>query len=72
MLIVSDGYSIDSTIYPSREKAREALIKAYEKLTPDKWIEDFEVMSYLDDDSAILYANGEDVYVWSIQAIPEK
>lgn len=29
-------------------------------------------MSYLDDDFAILYANGENVYVWNIQAIPEK
>lgn len=72
MLIVSDGYSIDSTIYPSRENAREALIKAYEKLTPNEWNEDFKDMSYLDDDFAILYANGENVYVWNIQAIPEK
>ena len=30
------------------------------------------IMSYLDDDFAILYANGENVYVWNIQAIPEK
>ena len=72
MLIASDGYSIDSTIYASRENAREALIKAYEKLTPNEWNEDFKDMSYLDDDFAILYANGENVYVWNIQAIPEK
>lgn len=72
MLIGTDGYSIDSTIYASRENAREALIKAYEKLTPNEWNEDFKDMSYLDDDFAILYANGENVYVWNIQAIPEK
>lgn len=72
MLIVSDGYSINSTIYPSREKAREALIKDYEARTPDKWIEDCEDISCIADDSAILYANGENVYVWNIQAIPEK
>ena len=54
------------------ENAREALIKAYEKLTPNEWNEDFKDMSYLDDDFAILYANGENVYVWNIQAIPEK
>lgn len=72
MLIASDGYSIDSTIYPSREKAREALAKAYKILTPGEWIEDFEDMSYLNDDSAILYANGENVYVWDIRIIPEK
>lgn len=71
MLIGTDGYSIDSTIYPSREKAREALIKAYRMRTPDEWNEDFKDMSYLDDDSAILYANGENVYVWDIQVIPE-
>lgn len=72
MLIGTDGYSIDSIIYASRENAREALIKAYEKLTPNEWNEDFKDMSYLDDDFAILYANGENVYVWNIQAIPEK
>lgn len=71
MLIGTDGYSIDSTIYPSREKAREALIKAYRMRTPDEWNEDFKDMSYLDDDSAIMYANGENVYVWDIQVIPE-
>ena len=72
MLIVSDGYSINSTVYPSREKAREALIKDYEARTPDKWIEDCEDISCIADDSAILYANYENVYVWDIQAIPEK
>lgn len=72
ILIASDGYSIDSTIYPSREKAREALTRAYRMLIPGEWNEDFKDMSYLDDDSAILYANGENVYVWNISVIPEK
>lgn len=69
LLISSDGYSIESTIYDSFDEAYKAMEKAYKELTPENNDESSEEMSYLSDTSAMLYANGENVYVWNIRKI---
>lgn len=40
--------------------------KQYSEHLPEEWIDDFEDMSYCGDDEAVLYNNGEDVYLWQI------
>lgn len=70
LLISTDGYGIEYTPYPSMDEAKTAMDIAYQSLTPNDWDEDFKEMSYVSDEDAILYANGENVYVWTIAQIP--
>lgn len=70
LLISTDGYGIEYTPYPSMDEAKIAMDIAYQSLTPNDWDEDFKEMSYVSDEDAILYANGENVYVWTIAQIP--
>lgn len=72
ILSFTDGYSITNTLYNSCEDARAAMQKQYEERTPEEFDEDFEDMSGCYEDSAILYTNGEDVFVWSIFVLPEE
>lgn len=66
LLIATDGYSIDTEKYKTKEAAIESMKKAYNILHPDEKNEEWEDMNWVSDDDAILYANGESVYVWSI------
>lgn len=70
LLIFSDGESISYELFNSKQKALKTMQDEYEKSCPseDDWDEDFKGMSYLCDDSAILYT-GEDVYVWQIATL---
>ena len=72
ILSFTDGYSITNTLYDSCEEARFAMKEQYEEKLPEEFVEDFEDMSGCYEDSAILYKNGEDVFVWSIFVIPEE
>lgn len=69
LLIATDGYSIDYTQYDTMEVAQEAMRTAYAKLTPEENDESSEEMSYLGETDATLYANGENVYVWTIATV---
>lgn len=66
LLVTTDGYRIDYTRYPSLDAAKAAMEEAYEQSKPSEWGEEWEDMSYLSDEGAILYTNGENVYVWTI------
>lgn len=72
ILSKTDGYSISHLFFDSLEAAKIAMDKQYAELTPDEWDDDWEDRSYCGDNSAILYDNGEDVYVWQIATIPEE
>lgn len=65
-LVATDGYEIERTTYPDKESAQQAMQKAYalhNHNTPgDTWDND----SQLNDDSAILFDRGDNVYLWSI------
>ena len=69
LLIGTDGYSIDTTPYLSLEKAHEAMKKAYNHFCPKDNGEEWEESSYINDTDAILYANGDKVYVWNIYPV---
>lgn len=71
MLVSTDGYSIENTIYSSYEEAKSAMEKAYDEVTPDDWNEMWQQDSYLAENNAILYANGENVFVWQIVDLNE-
>ena len=66
LLIETDGYSIDVTEFDSKEDAIKAMKKRYTDLTPADNDESSAEMSYIEDTNAILYQNGENVYVWKI------
>ena len=67
LLMTTDGYSLDDyTFYDSFETAQAMMKKSYENLTPSNWIDEFKEMSNCGEKDAILYCNGENVYVWNI------
>ena len=70
ILIETDGYSITHTLYGGYTEAKEAIDKRYTELLPDDLDEDWADMSYCGECDAILYDNGENVYVWKIVLLP--
>lgn len=69
VLIFSDGESIDATTYNSKEEAYANMKNAYEESYPEGQEEDWADMSYLGDDSALLYLNGDGVCCWDIHTV---
>lgn len=66
-LIYTDGYGIYSIAESTDiEEIKQRLQEAYTDHIPDQWNPDYKEISYLSDTDAILYANGDDVYVWAI------
>lgn len=66
MLVRTDGYSMESTAYPDFESAADAMKKAYHELDNNIPGDDWYDMSYCSESEALLYAGGEDVYLWNI------
>ena len=69
-LIETDGYSISSKLYNSYDEAFNAMSDRFDEMCPEELNEDCEESTSLNAYDAILYANGEDVYVWRIIEIP--
>lgn len=66
ILIFSDGESIDTSTHDTKEAAYANMKKAYEESYPEDQEERWADMSYLSNDSALLYLNGDGVYCWTI------
>lgn len=66
LLISTDGYSIQTQKYNSISEAQIAMAKEYKDAYPKQNDESSEEMSSISEREAILYANGENVFVWSI------
>lgn len=71
ILIKTDGYSIEHFFYSSYANAKTVMDSQYAALIPEEWFEDCKDTSYCSDYNAILYRNGEDVYVWKIVVMDE-
>lgn len=66
-LIYSDGYGIYPIDHDTNlDTLKTKLNEKYAEYTPEDWDPEWEDMSCLNDTDAILYANGENVYVWNI------
>lgn len=72
ILMFSDGYSIGYSFYPNQKAAQVAMEADYKEYQPKDWFEDFKELSSINESSAILYYNGDGVYVWQITPIPQK
>lgn len=69
-LYLTDGYDIHQAgIFSSLEKAQTAMHTAYNLRTPEDWLSEYKELSSINDTDAILYVNGEDVFVWHIEEI---
>ena len=68
-LQATDGTDIDTTEYPSMADAKRAMKNAYDAFHPYDNGEEWEEMSYIAEESALLYANGENVYCWNILTV---
>lgn len=69
LLITSDGYSISTAKYDDYAGAYKAMLSNYDNLNNNEPDDEWNDMSYIDDMDALLYAGGEDVYVWKIVKI---
>ena len=72
ILCLTDGYTIDCIgKFSTLEKAQTYMRKDYNYFAPHEcnWDEDFKEMSEVGDFDAILYRNGEDVFVWHIEEV---
>ena len=69
VLIFSDGESIDAATYNSKKEAYANMKKAYEESYPEDQEESWADMSYLSDDSALLYLNGDGACCWDIYKV---
>lgn len=66
-LIKTDGYSINRTVYDTKELARAALKDDYTQSNHNDPGDDWDELSYWTEDEALLYDRGENVYVWSVK-----
>lgn len=66
ILIMCDGYNITTQQYTDFAVAQKAMRDAYESLDDNDPDSEWADSSYLNENNALLYANGEDVYVWKI------
>lgn len=69
VLIFSDGESIEAETCETRKEAHEKMVKSYEEYYPEDQNETWADMSYLGEESALLYLNGDGTCCWSIYAI---
>ena len=69
LLIKTDGYSIETEGFLSEADCYKSMLDAYNAAKPEEWDESFEDMSYISETDAILYANGEEVFVWRIISV---
>ena len=67
MLIATDGYSIESTTYDSLEACQNAMKTAYNELNKNEPNDEWDTASHMNATDALLYAGGENVYVWLIE-----
>lgn len=68
ILIHTDGYSIDcDDSYKTIDEARREMNRQYNEKIPTRGLApEWEDLSSINDDDAILYVNGEDVHIWKI------
>lgn len=66
LLIRTDGYDILTFHFDDYCKTFEEMEKQYESFKPKDWFENEKEMSHMSDIDAILYENGNNVYVWKI------
>lgn len=67
LLVRTDGYSIEKVgRYTTHDNAHAAMKKEYDDYNDNSPDDEWQDMSSIDYDTAILYNHGEDVYVWQI------
>lgn len=70
ILIFTDGYSISTERFSSYKSALAAMNEAYDAHNDNEPGDEWDEQSYNDGMSyAILYNKGDDVFVWSIEAL---
>lgn len=66
LLISTDGYDIVYRAFNSFEEAATEMEKAYKARKPDYLEEKYADLTYIGENNASVYCNGEDVYLWEI------
>ena len=69
LLIWTDGYTIEATKYLTLEAAQMALRDEWDGYYDEEMNDEWKELSLISDSNAILYNNGENVYVWDIAEI---
>lgn len=69
ILIFTNGYEISTETFPTIEKAQKEMQKQYKHFMPEELADEWTENSNIGSMDAILYANGEDVFVWKVVEI---
>ena len=72
LLVVTNGYSVEHTPYQTRDEAKAQMEIAWKALAKDLQSDEWKEMSSLGEEQAILYYNGEHVFVWDVIEVKEK
>ncbi len=65
-LVASDNTSIERTVYATKKEAKQMMRKAYREFNKNIPGDMWDKLSYLDNEAAVLFAGGENIYVWEI------
>lgn len=66
LLISTDGYSISTEKFMNHDSALNAMTEQYNERNRNELNDEWDEMSHITSDDALLYDMGENVYVWSI------
>lgn len=69
ILAETDGYDITQDEFKTFEECQLEMEKRYRKLEPQNHEDSSKEMSFCGNTNAILYCNGENVYVWNIKEV---
>jgi len=69
LLIRSDSYSIVTKKFDNPDDAYADMRADYDNRNNNEVGDDWDEQSFINETDALLYAGGEDVYVWKIVAI---
>lgn len=69
LLIYTDGYDINYRTFNSFEEAASEMEKSYKAHKPDYLEEEYANLTYIGENNASVYCNGEDVYLWEIISV---
>lgn len=70
LLIWSDGYEIGVDKYESKAAAYRKMSDSYQEGFDELW-EEFKELSYISDDKAVFYDNGNGTYCWQLYELKE-
>ena len=66
ILIYTDGFNISTSQFDTFEEAFDEMERSYNLYDTDTFDEEYKEQCYIGSNSAAVYNNGEDIFLWQI------